>query len=103
MCDNYMLSSDFCLIIDKNLSLGISDAIAKSVLEDLPLDDIFPDLDEHMLETAVSDNHVFQLVKKVTKSYCKVRMYHYGREYTEKMTEEKVRKRLTKLIHFKNQ
>ena len=42
-------------------------------------------------------------VKKVTKSYCKVKTYHYGREYTEKMTEEKVRKKLTKLINFKNQ
>ena len=73
------------------------------MLQDLPLDDIFPDLNDHMLETAVTDNHVFQLVKKVTKSYCKVRMYHLGRKYTEDMTGEIVRKKLTKLIHFKNQ
>ena len=73
------------------------------MLEDLPLDNIFPELNLHMMEMAVTDNHVFQLIQNVTKNYCKVRLYNHGRSYTEKMTGEKVRKKLTKLIHFKNQ
>ena len=72
-------------------------------MEDLPMANIFPELNAHMMEMAVTDNHVFQLVKSVTKNYCKVRMYHLGREYSDKVTGEKVRRRLTKLIHFKNQ
>ena len=45
---------------------GITEAIATAVLGDLPLSDIFPELNEHMLETSVTDNHVFQLIKSVT-------------------------------------
>ena len=82
---------------------GITDAIATSVLEDLPMEHIFSELNLHMMEMALTDNHVFQLVKTITKNYCKVRMYHLGRQYTDKVTGEKVRKKLTKLILFKNQ
>ena len=56
-----------------------------------------------MMEMAVTDNHVYQLVKSVTKNYCKVRMYHLGREYSDKVTGEKVRTKLTRLVIFKNQ
>ena len=45
---------------------GITDAIATAVLQDLPRNEIFPELTLHMMQTAVTDNHVFQLVKSVT-------------------------------------
>ena len=85
------------------LFVGIDDAIAKSVLEELPTAQIFPDLNDHMMETAVGDNHVFQLVKTISKNYSKIRLYHLGKELTAKITGVPIRKRLTKLIHFKHQ
>ena len=67
------------------------------------MEEIFTDLTLHMMELPVTDNHVFELVKKVAKSYSKVRFYHMGKEYSDKVTGQKVRKKLYKLIHFKNQ
>ena len=77
--------------------------IASAVLHNLPMTDIFPELNLHMLETAVTDNHVFQKVKNVTKNYCKIRMYHLGREHNRKVKGENVRFKLNKLVLFKNQ
>ena len=82
---------------------GITDVIATAVLGDLPMQSIFPELTSHMMEMTVTENHVFQLVKKIAKNYCKVRFYHMGREFSDKATGEKVRKKLSKLIHFKGQ
>ena len=64
---------------------------------------IFRDLDDHMVDTAVNDNHVFALVKLVVKGYCKVRFYHLGKEYSQQLTGDKVRKKLSKLVLFKHQ
>ena len=64
---------------------------------------IFPELKDHMLETAVMDNHVFKLIKNVTRIYCKVRMHHLAKTYSTKETGEQIREKLTKVIHFKNQ
>ena len=64
---------------------------------------IFRELDDHMVETAVNDNHIFGLIKLIAKSYCKVRFYHLGKEYSKKLTGERVRKKLNKLILFKHQ
>ena len=50
---------------------GIPDAIAVSVLNG---DATYKELDEHMLDTTVNDNHVFKLIKTVSKWYCKVRI-----------------------------
>ena len=43
---------------------GIPDAIAVCI--EWPT---FKELDEHMLDTTVNDNHVFKLIKTVSKSY----------------------------------
>ena len=85
------------------MTTGITDAIANCVLEELPMEQIFPDLDDHMKETAVLDNHVFQLIKDVSRHYCRVRMYHLGKEYSAKATGVKVRSKLSRLVVFKNQ
>ena len=82
---------------------GVPEAIANSVFRELPMDNIFPELNAHMMEMSVGDNHVFQLIKSVSKSYSKIIMYLSSREFSGKVTGERVRKRLTKLIHFKNQ
>lgn len=64
---------------------------------------IFPELSDHMMEMAVQDNHVYQLVKKVSKNYSKIRMYQLGKQLTAKITGIPIRKKFSKLIHFKHQ
>ena len=83
--------------------IGVNAAIATAVLQDLPLDVIFRDLDDHMKDTAVTDNHVFQLIKLVSKNYCRVRFFHLGKQISADIVKIKVRNKLSKLILFKNQ
>ena len=59
---------------------GIPDAIAVSVLNGVNIKATFKELDEHMLDTTVNDNHVFKLIKTVSKCYCKVRLYQLGKQ-----------------------
>ena len=67
------------------------------------MENIFPELTLHMMESAVTDNHVFQLVKTITKNYVNVRLYHYGKLFSDKATGSKVRNKLSRLIVFKHQ
>ena len=90
-------------IFDKFLGKGIQDAIATSVLANINISQIFRELDEHMMDSAVNDNHTFHLVKMISKCYCKIRLYHLGKEFTAKMAGTVVRKKLSKLILFKHQ
>ena len=48
---------------------GIPDAIAFAVLNGINIQITFKDLDEHMLDTTVDDNHVFKLIETVSKCY----------------------------------
>ena len=82
---------------------GIADAIAASVFRETPLHDIFPELTTHMMEMSVGDNHVYNLIKTVSKNYSKIKLYHLGRVLTDRLTGERVRKKFTKLVLFKNQ
>ena len=61
------------------------------------------ELDNHMFESAVDENHVFGLIKIIAKCYCKIRLYHLGKETTENMLGKKIRKKLSKLVLFNHQ
>lgn len=82
---------------------GIPNAIATSVLSETNLSTVFWELEDHMVDTAVNENHIFGLIKTITKSYCKIRLYHLGKEYSQSLTGERVRKKLSKLVLFKHQ
>ena len=82
---------------------GIPDAIAASVLKGINIQATFQELDEHMLDATVNDNHVFTLIKTISKCYCKVRLYQLGKRTTEMATKTKVRKKLNKLVLFEHQ
>ena len=82
---------------------GIPDAIATAVSSGIDSANIFKNLDEHMLDTPVNDNHTFSLIKTISQCYSKVRLYHLGKEATEKLDRNKVRKKLNKLVLFKHQ
>ena len=81
---------------------GIPDAITTIVLSGIDSANIFKNLDEHMLDTPVNDNYTFSLIKTISQCYSKVSIYHLGKEATEKLDRNKVRK-LNKLVLFKHQ
>ena len=75
-----------------------------AVLADTPLDSAFTDIHFHMRETGVTDNHVYLLIKAVTRNYLRIRMHHLAKEYNQNLLKHnRVRKKLSKLILFKNQ
>ncbi|KAJ8022415.1 hypothetical protein HOLleu_37304 [Holothuria leucospilota] len=85
------------------LITGVPLAIASAVLGGLKPSSVFPDLQAHMTDSAVDDNHVFHLVKLVAKCYCKIRLYHLGKETTSKLSGPRIRKKLSKLVLFEHQ
>ena len=64
---------------------------------------VFRDLDNHVLDYVVDANHVFLLIKISANCYCKVRLYHLGKETTQKFSGSKIRKKLSKLVLLKHQ
>ena len=92
-----------------NIILHFSDipaAIATYVLGGLNLSSVFRELDDHMVDSAIGEDHVFALMKIIAKCYCKIRLYHLGKEVTQKSSGLKVRKKLdkiSKLVLFKHQ
>ena len=84
-------------------SRGLPNAIAISVLSSTNMATSFEELNEHMFDTTVTDNHTHKLIKAISTCYSKIRFYHLGKCYTEKLYNNKVRKRLSKLVLFKHQ
>ena len=75
-----------------------------AVLEDIPLGKTFADLDEHMTETGVTDNHVYLLIKSLTRNYFKIRMHHLAKEANQtRIKNDNVRKWMNRLVVNKNQ
>lgn len=79
------------------------DAIKISVVGDIDAKHLFPSLDNHMFDTAHNDNHVITLIKIICQSYCKIRFHHMAKEFTTRISGEKIRKKMNKLVLFKNQ
>ena len=82
---------------------GVPDSISIAVLGSLNIEEIFPELNEHMIDTSATDNHTFQLVKEVAKCYCKIRLHHLAKQTTQAESGLSVRKELSKLVLFKHQ
>ena len=73
------------------------------ILDEINPPVVFVGLRDHMLDHSISENHVFQLVKLIAKSYSRVILFHLGKEFSSESIGEKIRKKYGKLIHFKNQ
>lgn len=82
---------------------GIVQSIVSVVLKDVAFKAAFDTLYEHMLDSTPDNNHIFSLIKCISSSYCKIRLHHLAKTFTEKLTGPKVRKQLTKLVLFKHQ
>ena len=80
------------------------DAIVTSVLADIPVKTTFTSIHFHMAQTGVTDNHIYLLIKAVARNYLKIRLLHIAKEFNQKMLKhDRVRKKLSKLLLFKNQ
>ncbi len=92
-------------VTDGNLPhcMGIADAISTSVLSKLNHSKVFTELNNHMFDTPVNENHIFSLIKLIVKCYCKVRLYHLGKEATARLHGKIVRETLSKLVLFNHQ
>ncbi|GFN81905.1 transposable element p transposase-like protein [Plakobranchus ocellatus] len=79
---------------------GLPGAIAHVVLQDIGTK-VFDSLGDHMLDTQPENNHVFALIKAVTRAYIKIRMHHLVKEYNAEITGKRIRKSMHKLGLFK--
>ena len=83
---------------------NIVDRIAITALGILGDSNVFEELNEHSFTFPMEEeNHVFKLIKVIAKCYSKIRFYQLGRQETENFTGQKIRKKLKKLVLFKNQ
>ena len=80
---------------------GAPDSIA--VLRSLNIEEIFPELHEHIIDTSATDNHIFQLVKEVAKCYSKIILHNLAKQTTQAESGLSVRKELSKLVLFTHQ
>ena len=81
----------------------VPEAIAAAVLGELQSKPLFEELHGHMFDTAVGDNHVFKLIKSITKCYCEVRFHHLAKLANQQASGPKIRKKLSKLVLFSHQ
>lgn len=81
---------------------GLPAAIAHVVLQNIG-NKVFGSLGEHMLDTQPENNHIFALIKAVTRAYIKIRMHHLVKEHNAQITGKYIRKVMHKLVLFKNQ
>ncbi len=81
---------------------GIVGAITSttSVLGSINALSLFTELDDHMYDSTVDDNHVHGLIKEIISCYCKVRLYHLGKETTAKLSEKKHLKKVEQIGSF---
>ena len=107
-------STEQCVVRMLNSSGGnlptsskIVPAILSVVLEEAVKKDAFSSLHDHMFDSSPDNNHLFRLIKCITKCFLKIRMHHLAKETTAKVRGENIRKILSKTIlfnteHFKN-
>ena len=79
---------------------GTVGAITTSVLGSINVSSVFTELDDHMYDSTVDDNHVHGPIKEIISCYCKVRLYHLGKETTAKLSEKKHLKKVEQIGSF---
>ena len=75
-------------------------AITTTVLERIGRT-AFPVLASHVMDLEMANNHIYTLVRCIVHCYCRVRFHHVARSVSDKLAEERLRKKLNKLVLFK--
>ena len=89
-------------IIDFISGTGIIEGISSSVLHDLA-GKVFNDIQSHMFDSDINDNHIYQLIKRISKKYSKIRMFHLAKEFKTRHLGKNIRQTLSRLIVNKHQ
>ena len=82
---------------------GVADAVASTVLQVCVERDVLSSLKEHMFDSTVVNNHVFNLIKGCARCYVTIRMHHLCKQKNANMHGRLVRKEYSKLTLFKGQ
>ncbi len=82
---------------------GLSNAIAKTVLQVCVENGVFSTLDQHMFDSTAENNHIFNLIKCCSQSYVTIRMHHLSKLRNAGMHEKLIRKQFSKLVLFNHQ
>ena len=61
--------------------IGLVESISLSVLDTVGYEDICLEHRLHTFDSPVGDNHIFQLVKRISKKYSKIRICHLDKEF----------------------
>ena len=59
---------------------------------------LFENLQEHMFDTEITDNHIHKLCKSIILKYLEVRFHHEAKSFTSQIRGQNIRNKLTKNI-----
>ena len=65
---------------------GFTQAITTAVLSNTRDMELFPELLQHQFDTAVEDNYIHLLVKRISSYYARIIFYHLRKKYTDTFT-----------------
>ena len=82
---------------------GVQEGIAAAMLRTIDVKQVFTNLEDHMLDCIITENHIFLLIKVAAKIYCKIKLYHLGKEKTQTISSDRIRHKFSKLILFNHQ
>ena len=77
--------------------------ISSSVLNNLKQFNLFSNLNKHMFDTDVENNHILKLIKLISSNYSKIRLHYLVKLETKSSHGINIRQKLTKIILFKHQ
>ncbi|KAK6174267.1 hypothetical protein SNE40_017579 [Patella caerulea] len=72
----------------QDIMLGVTTTVVKMV----DFSRIFQQLNTHIINSSLDDNHVHRLVKVIAKSYASIKLYHLGKQQNELDSHSKIRK-----------
>ncbi|CAH1980465.1 unnamed protein product [Acanthoscelides obtectus] len=75
--------------------------LISAAMRNLNFRELFLCLSEHCLEQDPLDGHIIQLIRLILKNYFTIRLHHINS--TKNQITDRIRQRLTKTIHFRNQ
>ena len=76
---------------------------SSSVLNNLKQFNLFSNLNKHMFDTDVENNHILKLIKLISSNCSKIRIHHFVNLETKSSHGINIRQKLTKIILFKHQ
>ena len=82
---------------------NINKIILTNTFKNLNVNLLFTNLDNHVLDCEVLENHKYYFIRLIIEVYTKVMLFHIGKQYTLSQHKEYVREKLTKTIHFMGQ